>query len=60
MDTRSTIAMMLLLATAGCGRYAAAFVPGHESDASPRHPETREIPRDDYLEECKWKRQLFC
>jgi hypothetical protein len=59
--TRGSLALLLLLLAAGCGKYAAAddALARHEN-VVPRQQHPQPPESDPYREECKWTKRLFC
>ena len=60
--TKATIALLLLLPAAGCGKYAAAQEPfqRHEAVSPSRQTAHQTKGSDDYVEECKWTKRWAC
>jgi hypothetical protein len=60
MNKKTLALAALLLATAGCGKYAAAIPLGHGADTRPEQATSTKEKNDDPPEPCRWNRRLFC
>jgi hypothetical protein len=60
MNNKTLGLALLVLATAGCGKYAAADTLGHGIDTRLEDHASQPKERNEHREDCRWKRPLFC